>query len=333
MNSKLKLLKNISAFSFLFILLLSPLLAFSQETTPTYKIVLAVLKDNPDYYAARAGFVNYLEEQDDVIVEFKVIDASGDMSSYEESIHKLKDDESIDLIFSTGTRSTIPISKIIKNIPVVFTAVTAPVESKIVADLRKPGGNITGTHCSVPTRNQVKAIKEVMPNIKKLGIIYTAEEPNAEIQTNAFIREAEKQGLTVLLSTVSKNCKTQKEVATATEAIINQVDIIIGLQDTSISRYGKGMIKISEKYKTPTYVTLTHLIQEGAVFSMGVNFSKLGNISAKQTLQILRDNIPAGEIPVLTQEDYPLTINLLAADEMGINIPVEVLRTSNKYIK
>jgi putative ABC transport system substrate-binding protein len=130
-----------------------------------FVVVLAVLKDNPDYHAARSGFVSVLEEDENIKVKFKLLDAFGDLQYYEDSINKLS--QEADLIFTTGTRSTLPVAKSIKDVPVVFAAVTAPVRSGIVSDLQHPGGNVTGTHCAVPAYAQLKTIQKVIPWVKK----------------------------------------------------------------------------------------------------------------------------------------------------------------------
>ncbi|MDP8213054.1 MAG: ABC transporter substrate-binding protein [Candidatus Zapsychrus exili] len=305
----------------------------AQEEIKMFKIGLAVLKDNPDYYDARMAFVNFLEKQEGVEFEFKDLDASGDLEAYKSGLLKFLNEDKVDLIFTTGTRSTKPAVEIVKDIPLIFTAVAAPVRSNIVETLEKPGSNVTGTHCAVPAVAQVKTILKVIPEVKRVGIIYTKGEPNAEIQTQDFIDAFKDFGLEFIASTVTKDCKTEEEVAEATRKFIGKVDIIISHQDTSISRYGKGMIDVAEKNNIPTYASLGQLLSEGAMFSLGIDFKALGELSGKQALEILKDGASPSDIPVLTDKNYSLILNLSATQKIGASVPIRVLRSASKVIR
>ena len=299
----------------------------------SFKIGLAVLKDNEDYATGRSSFVNYIEKQSDINVEFILVDADGDLESYKEGLKGLVNIDKVDLIFTTGTRSTLPAMEVVKEVPVIFTAVAAPARSGIVKSLEQPGGNVTGTHCGVPAYPQVKAIMKVIPEAKTLGIVYTKDEPNAEIQTQDFINAASRLRLEVLTSTVSKGCNTEKEVEDATNKLIGKADVIIAHQDTSLSRYGRGMIKVAEENNIPSYVSLGQLLEQGALLSLGIDFKNLGTISGKQAVDILVNAVDPKDIAVETDNQYSLIINLSVAEKIGVTIPVQVLKSASKIIK
>lgn len=307
--------------------------AKSDEGKDNFTIGLAVLKDNDDYHAGRTAFVEVLEKQEDMDVEFRLLDAFGDSDAYKRGLEYFAESGEIDLLFTTGTMSTLPAVKIIKNIPVVFTAVAAPLRSGIVDNLDKPGGNVTGTQCTVPAYSQIKAIMKVIPYVKRIGLVYTSGESNAEIQTRDFIDAGKELGIEVLTSTVSKDCKTEEEVAEAARKLIGKVDVLAAHQDTSLSRYGEGMINVAKENNIPTYASLKQLLSKGAVCSLGINFKSLGDISGQQALMILKENKPAGDIPVQSDRNYSLAINLTAAKEVDLRIPVQVLRSASEIIK
>lgn len=299
----------------------------------TFKIGLAVFKDNPDYYTARTAFVNVLERQKDIPIELKVLDAYGDAEVYKKGLENFVNTNKVDLIFTTGTRSTQPAVEIVKDIPVVFTAVADPVGAGIVKSLESSGNNVTGTHCAVPADAQVKTILKVLPAAKKIGIVYTQGEANAEIQVQDFKKAAEELGLEVMMSTVSKHCKTEEEVAEAAKKLAGKVDVLAGFQDTSISQYGGGMFRVAEENKIPTYVSLGQLLSRGAVFSLSIDFGAIGSIAGEQALRILRDNVRPADIFVDTERNYSLLINLTAAKKIELTIPIQVLRSASKIIK
>ncbi|MBN1872242.1 MAG: ABC transporter substrate-binding protein [Candidatus Omnitrophica bacterium] len=333
---KVSFRRNIFVLFFSFIILTFPLLVECQPedgVRKSYNVALAVLKDNPDYHAGRTAFVNVLEKNEDMVFTFKLLDAYGDEEAYRKGLERFVNVDKVDLIFTTGTRSTLPAVDVVKEIPVIFTAVADPVEGNIVKSLESPGGNVTGTHCAVPAYSQLKAIQKVFPDVKKIGIIYTKDEINAEIQTSEFKKIADELGLQVFLSTVSKDCRTEAEVAEATRKLVGKVDILIAHQDTSLSQYGRGMIMVAEENKIPTYVSLGHLLSQGAMMSLEINFSELGSISGRQAIEILRDGKKPTDIPVDSSKDYSLTINLAAANNIGLEIPIQALRSATRIIK
>ncbi len=69
------------------------------------------------------------------------------------------------------------------DIPVIYTAVTDPVAMKLTAELAdkdgKPVGEVTGTSDKLPVEEQLKMIREMLPDAKKIGIMYTTSEANS----------------------------------------------------------------------------------------------------------------------------------------------------------
>ena len=269
-----------------------------------------------------------------MLFEFKLLDAYGDREAYKLGLERFVTKDNVDLIFVTGTRSAQPAVEIVKEIPVIFTAVAAPVRGGIVKSHERPRmNNITGTHCGIKAYPQIKMILRMLPNTKKIGLVYTRGEPNAEFQTEEFRNTAKELGLEILTSTIEKDCKTEGEVVEATKKLIGKVDVLVAHQDTSMSRYGRGMIQIAEENDIPVYVTLGQLLSEGAMFSLGVDFAAIGAMSGEQAIEILRNNTPPDEIPVTTYRKYSLIINLAAAEKIGFTVPVQVLRSASKIIK
>ena len=305
----------------------------AQENPDVFKVGLAVLKDNPDYLAAREAFVGALEQDQALSFEFISLDAGGDQEVYKQGLQKWVDEDQVNLVFTTGTVSTQPAVEIIKDIPVVFTAVADPVRAGIVDNLEAPGGNVTGTHCAVPAQAQILTIKKTFPDVKTIGIVYTDGEPNAEIQARDFKIQAKQFNIETLTATIPPTCESENEVADAAKTLVGKVDVLVGLQDTSISKYGKGMLTIAAENKIPTYVSLGHLLSEGAVCSLNINFKSIGALAGGQAKQILKEHTRPGDIPVVTDRDYSLSINLSAAKAIGVTLSPQILRTASKIIE
>ncbi|MDP8266219.1 MAG: ABC transporter substrate-binding protein [Candidatus Aceula meridiana] len=303
------------------------------EASPELTVGLAVLKDNADYHAARTAFVSVLEEKMDFHVHFKLLDAYGDLESYQKGLKRFVEEDKVDLIFTTGTRSTIPAIQYSSKVPIVFSAVAAPVKAGVVKSLARREENVTGTHCEVPAYAQLKTILKIFPFVRTLGIVYTRDEPNAEIQLQDFQAAAKELNLNILTASVSPDCRSEHEVAQATKKIVDKVEVLIALQDTSLARYGKGMVDIGLRSSIPTYTSLTHLLSAGALISLGMDFKNIGAMAGEKAYKILKSSVPPGHMPITVDQKYLLVINLNAAHKMGITIPIQVLRTASRIIK
>ncbi|MDR2421882.1 MAG: ABC transporter substrate-binding protein, partial [Deltaproteobacteria bacterium] len=113
-------------------------------------------------------------------------------------IVNLMKDERPDLILAVSTPSAQSTVQGIKDIPVLFTCVTDPVNAGLVASMEKPGGNVSGTTDMNPVADQVALIREIQPEAKNLGVIYNPGEPNSVVQVSLLKKVAEKQGFIVV---------------------------------------------------------------------------------------------------------------------------------------
>ncbi len=297
------------------------------------QIVLGVLKDNKDYEESREAFVQFLESKGDLSLEFRLIDAQGSLSFYKNELMRMVRDEKIDLIFTMGTRGTLPAIPVSRYVPVVFSAVADPIGSGIVDRFDQRTSNITGSHCRVPAYAQIKTLLKVLPDIQKMGIVYTQGEKNAEIQLEEFVHTAKDFDIDIVTSSVSEDCQSEEEIRQSTNRIIDQVDVFVILQDTSLSVYGQGLISVALEHQVPVYSSLSHLLPYGALLSLSANFNNIGLIAGRQAYRILAQGEKAQNLEITTDKKYLLVVNLKVAKELNIQIPVQVLKTASRIIK
>src|SRR5699024_2409925 len=92
--------------------------------------------------------------------------------------------DEVDLIYTNGTSSAQSAKQATSDIPILFGAITDPVEADLVGSMESPGGNITGTSDEAAIDSQLQLFKDLDDNISKIGIIYNTGEPNSEVQVN-----------------------------------------------------------------------------------------------------------------------------------------------------
>src|SRR5699024_1718905 len=123
--------------------------------------------------------------------------AQGDQATNASIVGKLASDSDIDLVLAIATPSAQAAAQSITSIPVLFSAVTDPVDAKLVASNEAPGANVTGTSDKNPVKEQLELIKQISPDAKKVGIVYTSGEANSAVQVQWAKDAAAQLGLTI----------------------------------------------------------------------------------------------------------------------------------------
>ena len=127
-----------------------------------------------------------------------------------------------------------------------YGAVTDPVGANLVKDLKKPGGNINGVSDHNPTEQQLKLIKELTPNLKTIGILYSTSEDNSKSQVEEFTKLAEKQVTRWFLILYL----LQNEIASTVSVMSGKVDAIWVPIDNTIASAFSTAVEANKKAKT-----------------------------------------------------------------------------------
>ena len=233
---------------------------------------------------------------------------------------------SCDIVLAIATPAAIAVQSASKtleiDVPILFTAVTDAVDAQLVESNEKPGGNITGTSDMNPVSAQVDLIKELIPGVKKFGIIYNVSEPNSIVQANLAKEEATKQGLTVVEKTISE----ASAIATTTTQVINDgAEALYLPTDNMIAANMPAIAKVCIEKKVPIICGEESMVNAGGTITFGVNYKKLGKQTAAQAVKIL-NGTKAGEIPVGFQPDDELTVsvNQENLEKIGLTLPESI---------
>ena len=109
------------------------------------------------------------------------------------------------------------------DIPVIFTAVTDPVAAELANADGTPVGEITGTSDKLPVEAQLKMIRQILPEAKNIGIMYTTSEVNSESAIAEYKELAPQYGFEIVDTGISSSA----DIALAADTLINKVDCII----------------------------------------------------------------------------------------------------------
>lgn len=235
--------------------------------------------------------------------------------------------ENSDLILAVATPSASAVKEKTSTIPVLFTAVTDPAGSGLVESNDAPGANLTGTSDMNPVAQQIALGKQLVPNAKKVAVMYCSSESNSKIQSDLAEAAIKEQGMESVVKTVS----AIDEAKSAIESLKGQVDFIYIPTDNTLA---DGMTTVSaaaNECGIPTIVGESGMVGNGALATYGINYYELGKATAAMAVKILKGEAEPASMPVEYQTDenvLEVAINTETAEKLGITIPDDLAKTA-----
>lgn len=229
-----------------------------------------------------------------------------------------------DLILAIATPAASAVKEKTTDIPVLFTAVTDPAASDLVDSNDEPGGNLTGTSDMNPVKEQIDLLLQIVPDAKKVAVMYCSSESNSKTQFDAAKIALEAKNIEVIEKTISEIA----EAKSAVESLKGEADALYIPTDNTIA---DGMTSVSEAAnacKIPVICGEGGMVKNGGLATYGIDYYELGKQTAKMAEKILKNNEDPAKMSVQYQTDkdiLSISVNQKTADEIGITIPQEVL--------
>ena len=290
----------------------------SDATSKAYKIGITQIVTHPALDAAVAGFKEALAEKGFTNVTYDDQNAQGDMANASSIAQKFAG-EGLDLILGVATPTTQAVVKADTTTPIVFTAVTDPVGAGLVTDPEAPSANVTGVSDMLPVQPHLDLIKQLVPDVKTIGVVYNAGESNSVFLIKDEKEAAAKMGIEVVDATASNS----SEVQAAAESLVGRVDAISVLTDNTVVSALESVVKIGEENKIPVIAGDTDSVKRGAVAAYAFDYKDLGMQAGYQAAEIL-NGTPIKDIPVEYAQNLQLSVNEKAAAAMGVTIPADL---------
>ena len=304
----------------------------NNSTNSTEKVKIGVLQfvthDSLDeiYKGIKAG----LEEGGYTTTENLSIDfmnAEGDQSQVQTMSKKLVDNGN-ELLIGIATPAAQGLANATTELPIIMGAVTDPVGANLVTDLKNPGGNITGVSDQTPVADTVSLIKEITPDAKTIGVLYSSNEDNSKIQVAEFKAAAEEAGYTVLEYAVASS----NELASTVEVASSKVDALFTPVDNTVASSFSTVVSVANKSKTPIFTSVEDMVEGGGIASVTLSQYDLGVATGKMTAKILDGANPA-DTPVQIFNEGTVVVNQKVAKELGITLSDDVINQASKVIE
>lgn len=324
------MVKKLLAFGLSLILLLSlaGCGAANSETGSTgngdqkqVKIGIVQIVEHPALDSAREGFLETLkangyEKDKNLTLDYQ--NAQGDQSMLQSITQKFSSTK-LDLVLAIATPSAQAMASASTDIPILITAVTDPVEAKLVNSMDKPGKNVTGTTDMNPIKEQFELMKTLVPTVKKVGVIYNAGEVNSQVQVAIAKNVAAELGLEIVEATVT----TSADVLQASQSLIGKVNAIYVPTDNMVVSAAQSVVQVSHKNKIPIISGESSVVDKGALATIGINYKNLGKQTGEMALRVLKGEKPQ-DMPIEAQKDFDTVLNQSAIDLFGITVPEEI---------
>ncbi len=286
----------------------------------SYKIGISQFAEHGSLDNCREGFLAGLEESgikegDNLTVDLK--NAAADMGTAGQISGSFVSDK-VDMIcaIATPTAQSAYNAAMDAGIPVIYTAVTDPVVAELAGEDGTPVGEVTGTSDKLPVEAQLQMMRQILPDAKKLGIMYTTSEANSVFT----IKEYD--------ALVEKGITATADVALAADDLLSQVDCITNLTDNTVVASLPTILEKANDKKIPVFGSEIEQVKIGCLAAEGIDYIALGKQTGKMAAQVLKGEKKASEMNFELITEPGFYVNNKVAENLGITVPQELKDTA-----
>lgn len=253
-------------------------IACGKEKEDRIKIGITQIVEHQSLDDVRQGVIDSLKAngygEDKVEISYK--NAQGDFGTAQIIAQEFKNTS--DIVVAISTPSAQAAVNNIKDKPIFFAAITNPESAGVLAE------NVTGVSDRSPVKKQVELIKEILPETKKIGVVYNTSEQNSFYLTDEFKKEAEKNGYEVVI----KGITNVNEIASALDTILPEIDVLYTTIDNTIASTYPLIIEKSKKANKPVIGATKNYVDQGALASEGISDYKVGYQTGEMIVRYLK---------------------------------------------
>ena len=292
-------------------------------------LVIGVLQpvEHPALGAAKDGFIEGLTEklgEGKFTINYK--NAGGNDADLQMGAKTLVDACDMTFGLGTGAAQALKNSALSKGVkkPVIFSAVTDPVDAGLVENKDAPEGFVTGSSDMNPVEDQIALIKEIIPTVSKIGILYTQSEVNSVVQSNMAKAKAEALGLTVEV----KTCMNTSDISSTTDALVKTgVQAIYIPTDNNIAANMDAVKNVVDAAHVLVACGEEGMLKGGGHATLSINYKDLGKQAGLMAGDILLKNKTIKESPVkyMTSAECTYVLSSKNLADAQITIPDTIM--------
>lgn len=266
----------------------------------------------------REGFIKALADNgyiDGENLEIDFQNAQGDLATTQ-TIAKQFASKKKDLIFAISTPSAQGVYNATKEIPILISAVTDPVAAGIAESLENPNTNVSGTSDYIPVSKQLDLVKLLVPDAKKIGVIYNTSEVNSEVQINQLKENAKKYNYEIITVGVTST----NDVNLAISSLVDKIDVLYAPTDQLVVTSMPIIVQKTLEKNIPIIASEKGSVELGALATQGINYYKLGYKTGEMAVQVLQGE-DISIMPITTLDETDVIINEDSLKALSIEKP------------
>ncbi|WP_297277139.1 ABC transporter substrate-binding protein [uncultured Brachyspira sp.] len=256
----------------------------------------------------------YKNSNKKIVIDYQ--NAQGEQANCTTIAQKFVNDKK-DIIIAIGTPSAQSAVNLTKDIPIIVSGIGDPIGAKLVTNLNKPNVNVTGTINLPPIEKQIELMHTLMPNAKKIGLLYCSSEINSSYQIKLAKEKLESLGLEYVDLTVANANEIQQIMLSA----VNKVDAIFSPTDNIIASSMANVAMIEESEKLPVVCADASMTKIGGTVTYSVDYYEMGKVTAEKTIEVLEGIKDIKNIPLETVDSYNFIVNTNMITKLGLIIP------------
>ena len=288
-----------------------------------YKVAIVKYVDDASLNQIEDAIITQLEAKEaELGVDFEILKYNGQADGA--VLNQIAADvlaEEVDAVIPIATPAAVLLQAATEDtdIPVVFSAVSNPVEDGLVAAADAPGANVTGTSDGIDTEAIFKLMMLQNPDIDKVGLLYDKGQSSSLVSIADAIAFCEANNIEY----VEKTGTTVSEIQAAADVLAaEKVDAVFTPQDNTVMT---AELAIYEKFVDagiPHYTGADSFALNGAFMGYGVNYENLGTLTADMVINIVVNGANPASTPIQKLQEGILTVNTDTAKALNIDYTI-----------
>ena len=235
----------------------------------------------------------------------------------------------VDVIVATSGAATRAVQQTTRTIPIVMSQANDPVGSGLVANLARPGGNVTGLTIMSPdlVAKRLELLKELVPKVSRIGLLRNPDNPASA----AMLQEAEAAARALGVRLQTLEARNSQEIEVAFAAMLKErAGALLMLTDAIFTTQRRQIAELAAKGRLPS-LGPSQYPDAGGLMAYGPNIFDLERRAASFVDRILKGAKP-GDLPVEQPTKFDLVINLRTAKAIGLSIPSSLSQRADQTI-
>jgi putative ABC transport system substrate-binding protein len=285
---------------------------------------------NVDAFRQELSKLGWIEGKN-IVIEYRFAGKADQLPELAADLLRLK----VDLIVTSGGPTPLAAKRATNIIPIVMASSVDPVAEGLISSLARPGGNITGNSNLAPEliSKRLELLKDAIPGLSQVGLLRTT---GSALGSDRDILVKELRPAALALKIRLDEIKTEissRDLESAFQAAKQkQVGAIMTTPGNRFFSVRKQIVELAAKHRLPALYPNREFVEEGGLMSYGVDSVDLHRRAAVYVDKILKGAKPA-DLPVQQATKFEFIVNLKAAKQIGLTIPVRVLERANQVIK